>query len=94
MVQSPSLEAGSVARLVNNSAYIELKYLIPQTTEDEITNGKIFLIRNAEVNKHFGKHKHRWEGNIEVDLKYIRCEIVNWARATQNTCHKMQENLD
>jgi hypothetical protein len=37
MVQSPSLEAGSVVRLVNNSAYIELKYLIPQTTEDKIT---------------------------------------------------------
>jgi hypothetical protein len=92
MVQSPSLEAGCLARLVNNSAYIELKYLIPQTTENEI-NG-FFFIRNAEGNRHFGKHEHRWEGNTEVNLKYMRCEIVNWARVTQNTGHKTQENLD
>jgi len=63
--------------------------------EGKIING-FFLFRNADGNRHFGKHKHRWEGNTEVNLKYvyIRCEIVNWARVTWNTGHKMQEDFD
>jgi hypothetical protein len=32
------------------------------------------LVRNTLL----GTHRHRWDGNIKVDMKEIWCEDVNW----------------
>jgi hypothetical protein len=37
----------------------------------------------TEVKRRFGRRKHRWEGNIEVDLKEVRCDYVDWISVAQ-----------
>jgi hypothetical protein len=32
--------------------------------------------RNIGKERAAGRHWHRWEGNIKLDLKEVRCEVV------------------
>jgi hypothetical protein len=37
----------------------------------------------AEEKRLFGRHRHRWEGNIEMDLMEIGLEDVDWIHVAQ-----------
>jgi hypothetical protein len=40
--------------------------------------GRTILDEMSEGNRLVGRGKARWEDNIKVDLKEIRCEGVDW----------------
>jgi hypothetical protein len=44
----------------------------------EIRNTFKIIVRNLEGKKPLGRHSHRWEDNIEMDLKEIGCEGMDW----------------
>jgi hypothetical protein len=37
-----------------------------------------FLVREREGKWHLGRHRRRWEDNIEMELRKIGLEDVNW----------------
>jgi hypothetical protein len=36
------------------------------------------LIRKPEGKRPLGRNRHRWENNIKLDLKEIRCDGIDW----------------
>jgi hypothetical protein len=32
----------------------------------------------------FGRYRHRWEGNMKIDIKEIGWEIVDWIHLSDN----------
>jgi hypothetical protein len=36
------------------------------------------LVRKPERNRPLGRPRHRWQDNIRMDLREIRCESVAW----------------
>jgi hypothetical protein len=50
----------------------------------ETINACNILVGKPEGNRHLDKPKHRWEGNIRMDLREIGCEGVDWVHLTQD----------
>ena len=42
-------------------------------------------MEKAEGKRPVGRHSHRWEDNIEMDLTEVRWEEVSWINVTQNS---------
>jgi hypothetical protein len=42
------------------------------------------LVRNPEGKTTQGRHRHRWECKIKVDLKEMECEGVDWTHLAQD----------
>jgi hypothetical protein len=42
-------------------------------------------VEKAEGKRPVGRHSHRWENNIEMDIKDVRWEGVSWINVTQNS---------
>jgi hypothetical protein len=42
------------------------------------------MIGNPEGKKQPGMPRHRWEDNIKIDYKVIRCDNVDWIQVVQN----------
>jgi hypothetical protein len=43
----------------------------------ETTNAYSFSVEKPEKKRPFGRHRHRWEDNIKMNLKEIRYEAVD-----------------
>jgi hypothetical protein len=41
----------------------------------EMRNAYKILVTKSEGKRLLGRHKHRWENNIRMDLKKIVCEL-------------------
>jgi hypothetical protein len=39
----------------------------------------------SERKRPLGRHRHRWDSNIEMALKGVRCENLYWIHAAQNS---------
>jgi hypothetical protein len=52
-------------------------------TEEVIKIYKI-LFRRPEGKRPLGRHRHRWEDNINMDFKEIECESVDWIHLAQD----------
>jgi hypothetical protein len=44
---------------------------------------RIVLVENLKGKK-VGRRRSRWEDNIKVDLKKVRCECVGWIQLVHN----------
>ena len=42
------------------------------------------LVGKHEGNCALGRHRHRWEYNIKMDLQEVGCEGVNWMDVAEN----------
>ena len=42
------------------------------------TNAYRFLVGKPEVNRSIGRPRHRWEGNIKMDLREVGCHPREW----------------
>jgi hypothetical protein len=42
------------------------------------------LVGKPEGKRPFGRHKHRWEDNIRMDLRQIGWEGVDWIHLVQD----------
>jgi hypothetical protein len=42
------------------------------------------LVGRPEGKRPLGRPRHKWEDNIEMDLRYIRIDGANWIRLAQD----------
>jgi hypothetical protein len=42
------------------------------------------LVEKPGGKRPLGRHRHRWEDNIRMDIREIGWEIVDWMRLTQD----------
>jgi hypothetical protein len=42
------------------------------------------LVGRPQRKRSFGRHRHRWENNIKMDVKEIVCEVMNWIQEAQD----------
>jgi hypothetical protein len=45
---------------------------------EDMKNAYKILVGKPEGKLPLGRHRHRWENNIRLDLKKIGCEVVDW----------------
>jgi hypothetical protein len=45
---------------------------------EEMRNAYRILVRKPEVKKLLGRHRHRWEDNIRMNMGEMRGGVVNW----------------
>jgi hypothetical protein len=50
----------------------------------EIRNAYKILVRKPEGNRPFGRPRHKWEGNIRMDLREIGWKVVDWVHLAQD----------
>jgi len=41
------------------------------------------------LNKQRERHRRKWDDNIKIDLKEIRCECVDWIEMAQESCAEL-----
>jgi hypothetical protein len=46
-------------------------------------NAYKILVGKSEETRPFGRHRHRWEDNIEMFLKEIGLEVLDWIHLAQ-----------
>jgi hypothetical protein len=51
----------------------------------DMRNGYKILVRKPEGKRPLGRHKHRWEDNIRIDLMEIGWEVVDWTHLAQDS---------
>jgi hypothetical protein len=42
------------------------------------------LVRRPEGKRPLGRHRHRWVGNIKMDVREIRIDGANWIQLAQD----------
>jgi hypothetical protein len=42
------------------------------------------LVGKPEGNRPLGRHRHRWEDNIKMDLQEVGCGFMNWIELVQD----------
>ena len=42
------------------------------------------LVEKPEGRRTLGRPRHRWEDNIKMDLKEVRCEDMDWIEVAQD----------
>ena len=42
------------------------------------------LVGKPEGKRPLGRHRHRWEENIKMDLQEVGCGVVDWIRLAQD----------
>jgi len=42
------------------------------------------LVRKPKGKKPLGRSRHRWEGNIKIDLQEVGCEDLDWIELLQD----------
>jgi hypothetical protein len=49
-------------------------------------NRGIYMVSvgKPEENKPLGRHKHRWEDNIKIDLQEVGCGYMDWIDLAQD----------
>jgi hypothetical protein len=56
------------------------------------------LVGWPEGRKPFGRHRHRWEDNIKMDLQALRLGVVDWSSLGQGqivgSCEHGNDPLD
>jgi hypothetical protein len=50
----------------------------------EMGNAYKLLVRKPEGKGQLTRHRHRWEGNIRMDLREIGWEVVDWIHLAQD----------
>jgi hypothetical protein len=50
----------------------------------EVNNLCKLLVKNYEGKTILGRHRHKWEDNIKMDLQLIVCEFVQWIHQAPN----------
>jgi hypothetical protein len=50
----------------------------------EMRNSHNILVRKPEGKRQLGRHRHRWEDNIRMDLREIGWEGVDWMHLAQD----------
>jgi hypothetical protein len=46
-----------------------------------------YLVGKSEGKRPLGRPRHRWEGNMRMDLREIWWEVVNWMHLVQDRDH-------
>jgi hypothetical protein len=49
----------------------------------KLKNAYTILVSKSEGKRPLGRHRHRWEDNIRMDVREIECEVVDWIHLTQ-----------
>jgi hypothetical protein len=44
----------------------------------------VFWLKKTDGERPLGIPRHRWEGNIIMDVREIGCEVVNWIHLAQD----------
>ena len=42
------------------------------------------LVGKPEGKRPLGRPRHRWEGDIKMDLQEVRCGVMDWIELAQN----------
>jgi hypothetical protein len=42
------------------------------------------LVRKPEVKRPLGRPRHRWDGNIKMDLQKVECGGMDWIKLAQD----------
>jgi hypothetical protein len=42
------------------------------------------LVGKLEGSRPLGRHRHRWEDNIKMDLREVVCGVMDWIVLTQD----------
>jgi hypothetical protein len=50
----------------------------------EMRNAYKILVRRPEGKRSLGRHRHRWEDNIRMDLREIGWEGMDWIHLAQD----------
>jgi hypothetical protein len=51
---------------------------------EEMRKAYSVLVGKSERKRPLGKHRHRWEDNIRIDLCDIGCDDVDWINLAQD----------
>jgi hypothetical protein len=53
------------------------------SADEEVRGVYRVLVGKSEGKRSQGRDRRRWEDNIKMDLKEIRCEVMDWIGLTQ-----------
>lgn len=62
----------------------KMRWAEPVALMGDVRNAYKMLVRRPEGRRPLGSLRHRWEGNITLDLADIEYERVGWNRVSQD----------
>jgi hypothetical protein len=55
------------------------------SADGEVKDVYRILVGKPEGKRTLGRHRRRWEDNIKMDLKEVRCGCIDWIELTRDT---------